>query len=142
MIVLDKQAFRAQFPAYSNTATFTDVTVQMYFDMATNYVNADDAGFLRGSSRTLVLYLMTAHLLSISTAISAGQPLQALSGASEGSVSVTMVAPPAKNGWQWWLSSTPYGQQIWALLSAKSVGGFYIGGSLVRSGFRKTDGSF
>lgn len=142
VIVLDIAAFRVQFPAYSNVTTYPNATIQMYFDMSTNYVSANDYGYLRGTSRTLVLYLMTAHLLAIAGAIAGGQPLQAMVSATEGSVSVSLVAPPIKNGWQWWLASTPYGQQLWALLSAQSVGGFYIGGACNRAGFRKPNGTF
>lgn len=142
VILLNIAAFRLQFPAFSNVTTFPDATIQMYFDMATNYASTNDYGFLRGTSRTLTLYLLTAHLLAISGAIAAGQPLQVMAGATEGSVSISFVPPPAKNGWQWWLSATPYGQQLWALLCAVSVGGFYVGGAYNRLAFRRPDGSF
>jgi hypothetical protein len=142
VITLDIAVFRAQFPAFSNVTTYPDLTVQMYFDMSTNYVSDENAGYLRDSSRTLALYLMTAHLLAIATATNSGKPIQAIVSASEGSVSVSLAAPPVKSGWQWWLSSTPYGAQLWSLLSVKAVGGFYIGGALNRSGIRKPNGAF
>lgn len=63
-----------------------------------------------------------------------------MTSASEGSVSVGMMAPPAKNGWQFWLSSTPYGVQLGALLGVASAGGVFIGGSEERAAFRKAGG--
>jgi hypothetical protein len=50
-------------------------------------------------------------------------------------VNVSLTPPPLKNQWQWWLSISPWGQQLWALLQVNSVGGHYIGGSPVLSGF-------
>ena len=31
-------------------------------------------------------------------------------GATVGEVSITKLAPPVKDGWEWWLASTSYGQ--------------------------------
>ena len=141
-ITLDTNTFRQMFPAFNNDANYPDATLQLYFDMASNYVSDEDYGYLRGTSRTLALYLMLAHLLMIQDAITAGNPLQVMNSASEGSVSIGLVAPPVKNNWQWWLSATAYGQQLLSLLSSIAVGGLYIGGDTVRYGFRKTNGAF
>jgi hypothetical protein len=141
-ITLDINAFRQMFPAFNSIVNYPDETLLMYFDMASNYVSIEDYGYLRGQSRTLALYLMLAHLLMIMDAIVAGNPLQAMTSASEGSVSIGLVPPPVKNNWQWWLASTAYGQQLLGLLSNIAVGGLYIGGDTVRAGFRKTNGAF
>jgi hypothetical protein len=53
-----------------------------------------------------------------------------------------MQPPPETNQWQWWLSLSPWGQQLLALLLVKSAGGFYIGGFPERQGFRKAYGLF
>jgi hypothetical protein len=46
------------------------------------------------------------------------------------------VQVPLKNQWGWWMQISGYGQQLWALLQVKSVGGFYIGGTPTMSAFR------
>ena len=142
LLTIDIPTFRQQFPAFADAVVFPDVMIQMYFDMATNYVNNENIGFLRDNSRLLAIYLMTAHLLAIANGINTGNLVQPVINATEGAVTVGFAPPPFKNGWEWWLNATPYGQQLWALLSAKSTGGFYIGGSNVRSGIRKPQGWF
>lgn len=142
LLTIDIPVFRQQFPAFANGTSFPDVMVQMYFDMATNYVSNENIGFLRDNSRLLAIYLMTAHLLAIADGINTGKVVQPLINATEGTVSVGFAPPPFKDGWEWWLSATPYGQQLWALLSAKSTGGFYVGGANVRAGIRKPQGWF
>lgn len=124
VLVLDIADFRAQFPAFSNTTTYPDVMIGMWFDMATNYISDEDTGVLNGSSRLLALYLMTAHLLAIQTAINNGQPLQAMQSVTEGSVSISLVPPPVRSMWKWWLASTPYGQQLSVLLSINPLVAF------------------
>lgn len=142
LLTLNITNFRLQFPQFADVTAWPDATIQMYFDMATSYVSNENAGYLRDAPRLLALYLMTAHLLAIADGINNDRPVQAYMNATEGTVSVGFVPPPAANGWQWWLSSTPYGQQLWALLLSKSVGGFYIGGEYNRAGFRRTNGGF
>jgi hypothetical protein len=141
-LLIDIPVFRVQFKQFEDVLLFPDLTIQMYFDMATNYISNSDYGRLNGSSRLLALYLMTAHLLYITDSINQGKPAQMTISASEGTVSVGFQPPPITNGWQWWLSATPYGQQLWALLSSLSVGGFYVGRANSREGFRHTDGYF
>ena len=134
--------FRAQFPQFADPLLFSDTSIQLYFDMATSYVSDQNCGSLRDAARLLALYLMTAHLLVIFDGIANGRPVQAIQNAAEGTVNVGFVPPPAANGWQWWLAATSYGQQLWALLLNKSVGGFYVGGAYVRAGMRRTNGGF
>ena len=142
LLTIDIPIFRQQFPAFSNTTSFPDVMIQMYFDMATNYISNENYGFLRDNSRLLAIYLMTAHLLLIADGINTGKLVQPVINATEGTVTVGFAPPPFKDGLEWWLSSTPYGQQLWSLLSIKSAGGFYVGGSNVRAGIRKPQGRF
>ena len=51
-------------------------------------------------------------------------------------IHIGLEVPALKNQWQWWLMTSPYGMQLYALLQAVSVGGQYIGGSAPLSGFR------
>lgn len=142
MITLDIASFRNQFPPFADPVTFSDQLLQLWFDNATSFMSNDANIYIPLNSQSLALYLLTAHLLAINEAANSGNPLQVIQNATEGTVTVGYVPPPTKNGFQWWLSATPYGQQLWALLQIKSAGGFYFGGSMVRSGIRKPQGYF
>lgn len=130
-ILFDVTAFRAQFPAFSNVTNFPTATLQLYWDNATDYINDQTGGaycgVLNTSRKTLALNYMTAHLAAINVMIAANQVPGVMQSATVDKVSVTLVPPPAKNQWQYWLQSTPYGQQLLALLQVAGVGGLYIG---------------
>lgn len=128
--------FRAQFPAFANPATYTDVTLQQYFNAAGLYVQNSKYGFLGAAGATLqCLYLLTAHLAYIGTQIMNGQTPGVTITATIDKISVGLQQAVLKNQWQYWLQSTPYGQQLLALLQVQSVGGFYERGGLGRAGF-------
>jgi len=138
--VFDLPSFQAACPALASSdptalsSTFTTATVIM-----TKY----DGCLLNGDALQLALNLMTGHLTQITAQLAAGQTSVApLTGAAEGSVSLSMQPPPTTNGWQYWLSSTPYGVQLWGLLLVKSAGGLMVGGSLERASFRQAGGGF
>jgi hypothetical protein len=138
----DIAAFRAMFPAFADVTKYPDLALQGYWTMAVNYIYDNDTWAICGDTLQLALNLMTAHLAASFALINSGQNAVVVAGAAEGSVSVSMVPPPIKTGWQFWLCTTPYGIQLWALLSSLTVGGFYIGGLPERSGFRKIGGFF
>ncbi len=146
-IYFDPAAFRTQFPAFQCTPAVSNDTLQAYFDTATLYIsnpncgNYSRIGGLSTAQRRQCLYLMTAHLTSISLMIAAGDTPGIVTGATVDKVSVTLEPPPAANQWQYWLQSTPYGQQLLALLSVVSAGGLYINprpelGAFRRPGWR------
>jgi hypothetical protein len=139
---LDLTAWRAAFPAFADTTKYPDATVQMWWTMATAYINDYDNCLICGNVLQTALNLMTAHLAQSFTMIGNGQVTAPVTGAAEGTVNVTLQAPPSKNGWQFWLSTTPYGLQLWALLSSLVVGGFTIGGAPESQGFRRVYGVF
>jgi len=131
--------FKLQFPEFNAIA---DGTVQLQLDTAQEYVSNQDYGYITGNKRIYAINLVAAHLLKISLAIASGQPIQAVLSATEGAVTVNFVPPPVKNGWQWWLNATPYGQSLLAMLSAASAGGWYAGAASNRAGIRKPNGTF
>lgn len=144
-IIFDPALFRQMFPTFANATTYPDAMLQMYFDMATCYTSDFSwRHVLAGTEdcRRLSIYLMTAHLVAIATMIPSGQQPGFTTSATVDKVSVTTAAPPLRNQWQWWLMTTPYGQQYWALLQVKSVGGFYVGGAPERSAIRIVGGRF
>jgi hypothetical protein len=142
IILFDVDIFREQMPAFANATTYPDNTIEMYWDMATCYVSDLNCGWLAGDCRRLAINYMTAHLLALSVLIAAGQTPGLVQTSTIDKISVGLTPPPLKNQWQWWLMTTPYGAALQALLAARSVGGFYIGGLPERSAFRKVGGIF
>lgn len=138
----DVAAFRAMFPAFADIVKYPDATLQMWWTMAIQYITDYDNCLIEGDTLQLALNLMTAHLAQSFTMIGTGQNTAVVTGATEGSVSVSMEPPPVKNMWQYWLASTTYGQQLLALLQVMVAGGFTIGGLPESSGFRRVGGVF
>lgn len=143
ILTFDVAAFRLEFPAFGNPAQFSNMTLQGYWDFATQYVSdVANFGSLKGAGRQLALNLMTAHLTALSVVIASGQVPYLVQASTIDKISVTLTPPPIKNQWQWWLSTTPYGAALLALLQVRSVGGFYIGGRPELAAFRKVGGVF
>lgn len=120
--------FRALFPAFTSTVTFPEVTLSLYWGVATNYISQYPQ-FCDGinlSQQTLMLNQMTAHIAWLNNLAATSQQAGFVTGAGVGAVNVTIQAPPEVNQWQWWLNQTPYGQQLLALLEVLTVGGYYI----------------
>lgn len=147
-VAYNDENFRKQFPAFADTTKWPEPTLQMYWDMATEFISTDSCPCrnLSGSSLQLAIDLLAAHLATLfgspSTGVEAGAQGGPVTNASIGSVSVGIMAPPVRDEWGFWLSQTPYGQQLLALFKVKSVGGFYVGGLPERSAFRKVGGTF
>jgi hypothetical protein len=75
--------------------------------------------------------------------IANGQTASIVTGSSIDKVSVNLLAPPVKNMFQYWLATTPYGQQVLAMARARFAGGFYLSAGLnERGSFRKAGGVF
>jgi Protein of unknown function (DUF4054) len=138
-------AFRALFPAYSNATTFPQAGLQLYWSTATSYVSNRYGGCYTGGmnlqQQTQALNLMTAHLVYINGLIAGGQTPGIMTGATIDKVNITLEPPPVPNQWQYWLQSSPYGQQLLALLQVASVGGFYASSAVPgRAGFQFGNG--
>lgn len=136
-INLDLPAFRAQCPEFGSASLYPDITVTGYWEAATVTVSASDYGALNGLARARALNLMTAHLLKLADLIADGNAAGLVSAAGVDKINVTLVPPPVATQYRWWLSLTPYGAQLLALLQAKAAGGLYIGGRPERAAFRK-----
>lgn len=137
----DMLSFQAACPAL---ASADPLALAGTFTTATAIMTPYDGCLLNGSALQLALNLMTGHLTQIASMLVAdpGAVVGPIAGAAEGSVSLSIVPAPATSGWSYWLASTPYGQQLWALLSVKSAGGLMVGGSLERASFRQAGGGF
>lgn len=136
--------FQQQCPEFASTPD--EATLMIYFDMALPMANdgADSwCGGFSGSSLDLILNLLTAHIAKQQALIAEGQTAVIVTGSTIDKVSVSLLAPPVKNMFQYWLATTPYGQQVLALARARFAGGFYMSKGLPeRQGFRKVGGTF
>jgi hypothetical protein len=139
-IIFNPALFREQFPAFQCTPPISDDLLQLYFANATLYISSNKNqcfGGLNIAQKTQALYLMTAHLTQISRNIAQNQVTGVMTAATVDKVSITLEPPPSENQWQYWLNSTPYGQQLFALLQVVGIGGRYIGASPAISSFRR-----
>lgn len=139
---LDLAVFRAMFPAFADVTAYPDATLQVYWDLAVVYLGAYDTCLLAGPVRQQALYLLMAHLLQLSDMAQAGDTPAIVTMSRIDKVQVQVAEPPVTDGWSYWLATTPYGLQLWALLNLQAAGGFYMNGSPMRSGFRLPDGGF
>lgn len=141
VITLDIAQFRAQFPQFGSTDTISDATITAQFAAATCYISDQAGGCCFGGRslavRTQALYLMTAHLCAISLNIAMGTVAGVLTAATVDKTAITLAPPPLANQWQYWLQTTPYGQQLLALLQVAAVGGAYFGGRPELAAFRR-----
>ncbi len=156
-IAYNDENFRKLFPAFADETQWPEETLQLYWDTGSDFIGTQDCpcNILNNGSLQFAHDLMAAHiatLLAVPTDGSAGGGggssstpgggSGVIQSATIGSVSVSMMQPPAKDMWQYWFAQTPYGQQLLALLQIKGVGGLYIGGLPERLGFRKVGGVF
>lgn len=132
-IIITPQEFRADFPEFADTSVYSDATLQRFINQAGCYIHNVNYGVLQGSCRKLAIELMVAHLQTLQDRIASGQNSTGQIGSTSiDSVSVSLIAPPNKTQFDYWLSLTPYGQQYLQLLLAHAPAGLYFGGSFQR----------
>jgi hypothetical protein len=141
---LDIATFRLLYPAFSNDVLFPDALLNAYYANATMYISDNDSycGGLSGARLDLALMLLTAHLLFGFNNINKGTLGGIITSATIDKVAVALQPPPATTSWRYWLSTSPYGLQLLALLTAASIGGWSVGGLPERRAFRKVGGTF
>jgi len=148
MATYDDALFSTQFPEFTDTTAYPAILIGGYFAMAQLFITTEGCPFdaLQGAQLALALNQMTAHLLVLGKQAATAAPESNQGGfetsASIGEISVQKLAPPVKDGWDYWLYSTPYGQMLLALLSVMAVGGLSVGGLSERTSFRKAGGVF
>jgi DNA-binding transcriptional regulator YdaS (Cro superfamily) len=137
-MTFDTVAFRQAFPAFSDTP---DAAIQAWASI----VSQSPMASWFACSPVTQQQLIVAHigaLLSSATAPGNSQGNGAITSATEGSVSASFVAPPVKDGLEYYLSSSTYGQMLWAMLNVSAAGGVYVGGLPERRAYRKVGGVF
>lgn len=125
--------FRADFPEFADESVYTTSALYNLLQQATCYIHNVNYGTLQNKCRKLGIELMLAHLQALKNKIASGQnSTNQIGSTSIDSVSVSLVAPPNRNQFEYWLSLTPYGQQYLMLLEAHAPAGLYFGGSFQR----------
>ncbi|QIA76172.1 DUF4054 domain-containing protein [Rodentibacter caecimuris] len=138
---MDVDVFRELFLAFRDEYKFSDEMIELWGEQADHYLK--ESWILNGPVFEHAKSLMTAHLVHLASSVASGNGANgAVQSATEGSVSVSFSAPPSRNGWEYWLSSSPYGVQLWALLNSLGSAGLYIGGLPERKAVRKVGGVF
>lgn len=132
-MAFDLPTFRSLYPQFSSVS---DEAVTLTAGQGDCYISstcADDCA----------IYLMVAHLLQLSQNAASGTPGGQVVSASIDKVSVSVAqAPGANNSYTYWLNSTPYGQQLAALLARCAAGGTHAGGLPERAAFRSVGGLY
>lgn len=125
--------FRTDFPEFSDTTRYPDSELQTFITQSMCYVSNVNYGVLRNNCRKLAIELMVAHLQTLQDRITSGQNATGQIGSTSiDSVSVSIIAPPNKDQFDYWLGLTPYGQRYLMLLLAHAPAGLYFGGSFQR----------
>lgn len=140
---LDTEKFRLLFPAFGDATLYPDAMLEAWFSFAKCEIAPNDSCVLAGECLDMALMLCLAHILQMMADAAKGtMRTGAITAAAIDKVSASFTAPPFASGWQYWLSMTPYGIQLWGLLSSNATGGFYIGGRPEQAAFRKAGGRF
>lgn len=140
---LDIASFRLAYPAFADDVKYSDTLINQYYATAGTFIPMNDVWCgLNGAALDNALQLLTAHLLWLYTLAMRGQTGKIMTASSIDKISISVLAPPVRGAWDWWLMQTPYGQALLALLSGLSVGGWSVGGAPERAGFRRVGGRF
>ncbi len=143
VIPFDPTLIRATLPEYSDPVKYPDALLQMYWDHAICLADPSNCGMVIDCSRALMINLLTGHLIYVfEKQASKGKQGGFQTSSTVDKVSVSRLAPPATDMFSWWLSQSPRGQELLALLEIFTVGGLYIGGHDEDSSFRKAGGVF
>ena len=142
--VFDPAAFRVQCPEFADPLIYPDVKLQVYWDLATTYIEPNDGCLISGSRLQVALNWMTAHLAKLALIIDKNPKKVPglVQSATIDKVSVSLTPPPLKSQFQWWLSLTPYGQDLFALIQRTTAGGYYFGGLPEGKKIKKVGGVF
>lgn len=141
-VVFDPELFREQFPAFSDASLFPDACLQIYWDMATCYICDQTNDLLSETCLKLLINLLTAHLVFISTELENGGDTALVESATIDDVMVKSAIPNVDDPFTWWILQSGYGKQYYSLLESQIAGGFYAGGSLDIQSMRGPSGNF
>lgn len=112
VITVDNDTFREWFPYFKDD---TNESIQAAYAGAGSYISLNEGEIgLNVQSQTRGVYLATAHIAYL---MKNPDKYRQLTSATEGSVSAGFAVPPTKDLFQYYLSLTPYGLELLALLA-------------------------
>jgi hypothetical protein len=138
-MTFDIAAFQAAFPAFAETAP---AIIQVWVDIVEQSPMGSWFACVAGQTQQQLIVAHVGFLLTNANTVGNSQGGGAVVSATEGSVSASFVAPPVKDGLEFYLSGSVYGQMLWAMLNVASAGGVYLGGLPERKAYRKVGGTF
>ncbi len=110
-VLFVKSDFIATYPEFS---ALTDPQLNSYFAQAQIHVNNTDTSVITDlAERTIILYLVTAHIAALFSGTSS--LVGRVSSATEGSVSVSADFGAVTASQAWWIQ-TRYGAQAWQMI--------------------------
>jgi len=119
VVVFDPVAFVARYPEFS---AVTNPRMQACFNDAGLYLSNTDASPVQSiPRRTSLLWMLTAHILTIGGALSVdGKPLPVgrIDSGTEGSVTVGLKYTDPTPGSGAWFNQTQYGASFWQATTA------------------------
>jgi hypothetical protein len=112
VVVFDPVEFRELYPSI----TATDAQLEDYFAMAESFLDNTECSVVKDlGSRKRMLYLLVAHIATITGMAEKGNPVVGrISNATEGTVSVSLDYGTMGNNERWYLQ-TPWGAMYWQL---------------------------
>lgn len=134
VIAITPEMFRNAMPAFANETTYPDEQIDAFVEKAGCFISMKYSGTCPCKCQVYAIELMAAHLLKLNDLIMSGDNSAGgrITSASIDKISVSLDAPQTKNAYEYWLSLTPYGQQLNALLESKAPAGIYSGGKCYR----------
>ena len=129
-LVLTPTEFKEMFPEFSGKS---DAYIERFITESCIYISSQNYVW-QPEVRRLAIGYMTGHLITLSTSNEDGSAKgendsgKVVSSASVGGVSVSIQPPIARNAFEQWVQTTPYGKKYWALLTVHTPCGlFWVG---------------
>lgn len=136
-LIFNAEVFREQIVQYADAALYPDALLLSYWNFSLNFCSEKINIFAQISSQQLILNLFIAHFIYINHKLNRKDLPVVLASSSAGAESASFTPPPVGNSpFRYWLSTSPYGNQILGILDLLGVGGILIGGSPEKSAFR------
>lgn len=137
-MTFDPAAFQAAFTAFQDAPT---AAIVVWADIVEQSPMASWFACAPLTQQQLIVAHI-GYMLTNANSVGNSQGGGAVVSGTEGSVSASFVAPPVKDGLEYYLSSSTYGQMLWAMLNVSAAGGLYVGGLPERHAYRKVGGVF
>lgn len=122
-IELKEKELREAFPEFASECMYPDGYLKRFLTLASSYISTTNF-HLKPEVRLLAIQYMACHLMTLSPVDAKGNATGAdgniITGSHIGNVSVSIQPPVARDAYEQWIQSTPYGKAYWALLKANT----------------------